>query len=200
MDGAARQFAVETTAHHLGDIVERQREPGAHLADQLFLHSRERAVDLLGPGGAVLGGGAAFPAAHRLRADAKLGSELGHPRRGSPEYRRGSWAWWRRWRAGSAAWCEALHEILDASAAPMPSGQHCETEHFRGDDVQGKAKAVSDVRSAHAAEQKPRGSKEQASPRVIPRCLFLRQLDGVYSAIGILFGEVAAGHRRAHWA
>ena len=41
MDGAARQLAIETTAHHLGDVVERQRQPGAQFTDQHLFQGRE---------------------------------------------------------------------------------------------------------------------------------------------------------------
>jgi hypothetical protein len=38
VDGAARELGVETAAHDLDDIVERQRKPRAQFADERLLH------------------------------------------------------------------------------------------------------------------------------------------------------------------
>jgi hypothetical protein len=40
VDGAARQLLVDPTAHHLGDIIERELQPPSQFANQLLLHRR----------------------------------------------------------------------------------------------------------------------------------------------------------------
>lgn len=77
MGGAARQIGLHAASHDLDDVVERQLDAGAQLTDQFFFQGRERAADLLGPGGAVVGGVTAAPAFHRPAADAEFGDKLG---------------------------------------------------------------------------------------------------------------------------
>ena len=78
MDGASGELGVEAAAHHLDDVVERQIEGGAQLADQLLFHGGQRDAHPLRPVRAVLGGGAASPAADGLLVHAELDGQFRH--------------------------------------------------------------------------------------------------------------------------
>ena len=77
MDGVARQRAVDAPAHHLGDVVERQAQLGAQLADQLLLKPRQADGQALGRVGAIVHALAPAPATDRRFADPELGGEGG---------------------------------------------------------------------------------------------------------------------------
>ena len=80
MDGAARQLGVDAAAHHLGDVVERQVEAAAQLADQPFLEFRQLGGDPLRHMRTVGDRIATAPAADGGLTDAELGGENRHRR------------------------------------------------------------------------------------------------------------------------
>ena len=77
MNGAPGELGVETAAHHLDDVVERQIELGAQFADQFLFQGGQGDAHPLRPVRAVLGAAALPPAIDGPIADAKLGNQFG---------------------------------------------------------------------------------------------------------------------------
>src|SRR5919197_1218299 len=76
MDGAAREFAINTTAHHLGDVVERQLQTRVQFTDERLLHRRQANHQTLGSMRAIRCRGALAPAADRCLAHTQFGRQV----------------------------------------------------------------------------------------------------------------------------
>ena len=77
MDRAARELGIEAAPHDLDDIVERQCQPRAQLADERLFYRREADRQVLGRVRAVVDRGTATPAAYGRFADPELGRKFG---------------------------------------------------------------------------------------------------------------------------
>ncbi len=77
MDGAAGELVIHATAHDLDDIIERQIQRGAQLANQFLFRRCERDAHALRPVRAIRRCGTAAPAPDSSFADAQLSNEFG---------------------------------------------------------------------------------------------------------------------------
>jgi hypothetical protein len=73
MDSAARELGINTTSHHLDDVVERQLQLCSQFTDQCFFHWREAGLQGLRRVRMVAHRGAATPSADRGLANAEFG-------------------------------------------------------------------------------------------------------------------------------
>ena len=79
MDGAARELVINTTSHHLDDIVERQLQFSSQFTDQCFFHWREAGLQCPWGVRIVAHRSAATPSADRGLADSEFGRQIRNP-------------------------------------------------------------------------------------------------------------------------
>jgi hypothetical protein len=130
VDRAARQLRVDAALHDLCEVVERQPEPPAQLADQLLFDRRQADLQVVRRVRAIFDRRALLPAADGALADAELGGELGDRRLArldvGPRLR-------RRRGVGVQLQVHARSSLISSMPrlTPSPSRQSAGTQHLR---------------------------------------------------------------------
>ena len=76
VDGAARELVINTTSHHLDDVIERQLQFCSQFTDQRFFHWREVGLQRLWSMRMVAHRSAVTPSADRGLADPQFGRQI----------------------------------------------------------------------------------------------------------------------------
>jgi hypothetical protein len=127
VDGTA---LINTTSHHLDDVVERQLQFGSQFTDQRLFHWREAGLQCLWRVRMVADRSAATPSADRGLADAEFGRQIRNRRLalldvGSDLRRRdGVWAW------KLSSLTQGAPDVTMPLATPIPSKQSPGTKHL----------------------------------------------------------------------